>query len=164
MQSWADSFLFLRSRSDSFISPKSNLWKKKKKKSVRLHLHTYGSGCFLVFGAEVVQFFSIKMSIPCIFYSSLNFYLKKGGGDFWRPQFATNTLALGTPWLPELLCKHWFTSSVWNFCHWVADVPPRETSTAARSDEKRLFSQGTIAVAVEKSQYNYCDSDTVFAM
>ena len=27
MQSRADSFLFLRSRSDSFISPKSNLWK-----------------------------------------------------------------------------------------------------------------------------------------
>ena len=28
MQSWAGSLLFLRSRSDSFISPKSNLWKK----------------------------------------------------------------------------------------------------------------------------------------
>ena len=34
----------------------------------------------------------------------------------------------GTPWLPDLLCKHWFASSVWNFCSWVADVPPRETS------------------------------------
>ena len=34
-----------------------------------------------------------------------------------------------------------FTSSVWNFCHWVADVPPRETSPAARSEEKRLFWQ-----------------------
>ena len=34
-----------------------------------------------------------------------------------------------------------FTSSVWNFCRWVADVPPRETSPAARSEEKRLFSQ-----------------------
>ena len=33
-----------------------------------------------------------------------------------------------TPWLPDLLCKHWFTSSVWIFCRWVADVPPRETS------------------------------------
>ena len=21
----------------------------------------------------------------------------------------------GTPWLPDLLCKHWFVSSVWNF-------------------------------------------------
>ena len=30
----------------------------------------------------------------------------------------------GTPWLPDFLCKHWFASSVWNFCHWVADVPP----------------------------------------
>ena len=39
-----------------------------------------------------------------------------------------NKFAFGTPWLPDLLCKHWFTSSVWNFCPWVADVPPRETS------------------------------------
>ena len=30
--------------------------------------------------------------------------------------------------LPNILCNHWFTSSVWNFCRWVADVPPRETS------------------------------------
>ena len=47
MQSWADSFLFLLPRSDSFISLKSNLWKKKR----RLHSYTYG--CFLVSGAEV---------------------------------------------------------------------------------------------------------------
>ena len=40
-----------------------------------------------------------------------------------------------------------FTSSVWNFCRWVADVPPRETSPAAKSEEKRLFSQATIAHA-----------------
>ena len=26
------------------------------------------------------------------------------------------------------LSKHWFTSSVWNFCRSVADVPPREKS------------------------------------
>ena len=30
---------------------------------------------------------------------------------------------------------------VWNFCRWVADVPPRETSPAAKSEEKRMFSQ-----------------------
>ena len=34
-----------------------------------------------------------------------------------------------------------FTSSVWNLCRGVADVPPRETSPAAKSVEKRLFSQ-----------------------
>ena len=34
-----------------------------------------------------------------------------------------------------------FTSSVWNFCRWVADVPPRKTSAAAKSEEKRMFSQ-----------------------
>ena len=35
------------------------------------------------------------------------------------------------------------TSSAWNFCRWVADVIPRETSFAAKSKEKRLFSQAT---------------------
>ena len=38
MQSWADSFLFLRSRSDSFISPKSNLWKKNKTSLIHVQL------------------------------------------------------------------------------------------------------------------------------
>ena len=38
-----------------------------------------------------------------------------------------------------LLCKHWFTSLVWNFCRRVADVPPRQTSPAAMNEEKRLF-------------------------
>ena len=33
-----------------------------------------------------------------------------------------------------------FTSSVWNFCRWVADVP-HETSPAMKSEEKRMFSQ-----------------------
>ena len=39
-----------------------------------------------------------------------------------------------TPWLLYLLCKHWFTSSVCNFCHWGADVPPGEISLAAGSN------------------------------
>ena len=34
-----------------------------------------------------------------------------------------------------------FASSVWNLCRWVADVPPPETSPAAKSEEKRMFSQ-----------------------
>ena len=34
-----------------------------------------------------------------------------------------------------------FTSSVWNFCRWVADVFPLETSPAVKSEEKPLFSQ-----------------------
>ena len=45
-----------------------------------------------------------------------------------RKNVKLNKSAFGTPWLPDLLCKHWFTSSVWNFCRWVADVPSRETS------------------------------------
>ena len=38
-----------------------------------------------------------------------------------------------------------FTSSVWNFCRWVADFPPRETSPAAKSEGTRLFFQAIIA-------------------
>ena len=37
-----------------------------------------------------------------------------------------------------------FTSSVWNFCRWVADVPPRETSPSAKREEKRMFSHGRL--------------------
>ena len=48
----------------------------------------------------------------------------------------------GTAWLPDLLCKHWFASTVWNFCSWVADVPPRETSKAMFS-QAELFAVGT---------------------
>ena len=49
----------------------------------------------------------------------------------------SNKLTIGTPWLPNLLCKHWFTLSVWNFCCWVANVPPGKMSLASRSKEKQ---------------------------
>ena len=41
-----------------------------------------------------------------------------------------------------LMTRFWtdFTSSVWNFCRWVVDIPPGKTSLAAMSEEKRLFS------------------------
>ena len=58
-----------------------------------------------------------------------------------RRHVKLDKFVFGTLWLPDLLCKHWFASSVWNFCCWVADVPPRVTSTAAKSEEKRMFSQ-----------------------
>ena len=58
-----------------------------------------------------------------------------------------NKFACGTPWLLDLLCKHWFTSSVWNFCCWVADFPPRETSPPARKKKKPLFSQAMSATS-----------------
>ena len=41
-------------------------------------------------------------------------------------------------------CKHWFTSSVWNFNHWGPDISPGETSQVARSEEKKLFWQATV--------------------
>ena len=39
----------------------------------------------------------------------------------------SNKFSFGTPWLSDLLCKHWFTSSVWNFYRWGADVLLGET-------------------------------------
>ena len=51
-----------------------------------------------------------------------------------RRHVKLDKFVFGTPWLPDLLCKHWFASSVWNFCRWVADVPPRETSPAAKRE------------------------------
>ena len=58
-----------------------------------------------------------------------------------RRNIKLKKFAFGTPWLPDLLCKCWFMSSVWNFYRWVTDVPPRETFQAVRSEEKQLFSQ-----------------------
>ena len=57
-----------------------------------------------------------------------------------RRNINLNKFAFETPGLSDILCKHWFTctSSVWNFCHWVTHVPPRETSPVARSEEKQL--------------------------
>ena len=49
-------------------------------------------------------------------------------------QNQTNLNYFGTPWLSDLLCKHWFTSSVWNFCSWGADISLSKISLAARSD------------------------------
>ena len=62
-------------------------------------------------------------------------------------------LHLESPRLPDLLCKHWFTSSVWNFCCWGADVPRGETYLEGRSEEKRLFSQARISC--EKNEFNH---------
>ena len=53
-----------------------------------------------------------------------------------RRKVKLNKFAFENPWLPDLLCKHWFTSSVWNFCRWVADVPPRETSLSGDEREE----------------------------
>ena len=43
----------------------------------------------------------------------------------------------------ELLTRFWtdFTSSMWNFCRWGADVSHGETSLAARIEARRLFSR-----------------------
>ena len=66
-----------------------------------------------------------------------------------RRNVELNKFGCGTPWLPDILCKQRFTSSVWDFCRWVADVPPRETSPAAKGEEKRLFSKAIVQLKVD---------------
>ena len=61
-----------------------------------------------------------------------------------RRHIKLDKVIFGFPWLLDLWCKHWFASSIWNFCRWVANVPPRERSPAAKSEEKRMFSQAKI--------------------
>ena len=71
-----------------------------------------------------------------------------------RRKVKLNKFGCGTSWLPDILIfKHWFTSSVWNFCRWVANVPPRETSPAAKSEAKQLFSQATTHLLPVRSKY-----------
>ena len=78
----------------------------------------------------------------------------------WTSTFPKSTIRpvkldkfiVGTPWLLDLLCKHWFVSSVWKFCRWVADdQAPRQTSPAAKSEEKRMFSQASFTAIAPKS-------------
>ena len=44
-------------------------------------------------------------------------------------------------------------SSVWNFCRWVADIPPCDMSLAAKSEEKRMFSQAIATDHRDKSSF-----------
>ena len=45
-----------------------------------------------------------------------------------------------------IICMFWtdFTSSVWNFCRWVADVPPRETSPSGEERGKTCVFAGSL--------------------
>ena len=57
----------------------------------------------------------------------------------------SNKYTFGAPWLLDLLSyKHWFTSSIRNFCHWSTDVPSDEKSLATRSKEKQLYLQASL--------------------
>ena len=45
-------------------------------------------------------------------------------------------ICIWNPMTTGLLCNHWFTSSVWNFCCWVADVPLHEMSLSGNEQEE----------------------------
>ena len=80
----------------------------------KIRLHSYTYGCFLVSGAKVVQFLSIKTSIPCSFYSCLNSYLKNREGKF----LATTICPLATKNL--YLIASWRPYQKVNFGPWIA--------------------------------------------
>ena len=46
----------------------------------------------------------------------------------------TEQICIWNPMTTGWLCKHWFTSLVWNFCRWVADVPVKRPSAAMREE------------------------------
>ena len=45
-------------------------------------------------------------------------------------------------------CKHWFMSSVYNFCRWGANIPPGKLTRATRSKERQLLLQATLSNVV----------------
>ena len=49
---------------------------------------------------------------------------------------------------------HWLTSSIQNFCHWVADVTPRKTSLAAKNKEKQLYLHASYVYYLALSSLN----------
>ena len=55
-----------------------------------------------------------------------------------------------------------FSSSVWNFCRWVADIPPCETSLAVKSKENFCFRRRhcmvsvNLAIAIKAPSKNQC--------
>ena len=57
---------------------------------------------------------------------------------FYRCPFRAS---LSTIWSPFVVAPNQKACKF--FTCWVADVPPRETSSAAKSEEKRMFSQAT---------------------
>ena len=48
-----------------------------------------------------------------------------------------------------------FTSSVWNLCRWVTDVPTRKTSPAAKIEEKRMLLQARVSMIKKISSLLY---------
>ena len=85
------------------------------------------------------------VALFCLLFSNWQAKGYKGQMGPWR-NIKLNKFAFGTQWLLELLCKHWFMSSVWSFCGWVTKVPPRKTSPVARSKEKRQIWKAISAV------------------
>ena len=103
---------------------------------VKVRLHSYTYGCFLVSGAKAVAFLSIKKKRPyhAFFICVKNFIWKKGRGNFWRPQFALWRPKIYT-WLPvgarikklisdpEKLPSFFILSHTWQFRHCVLIQP-----------------------------------------
>ena len=72
------------------------------------------------------------------------------------------------PWLLDLLRKHWFVSSAWNFCHWVADVPLHGTSQRWRARRNGCFCGRKLIVWLTNwnfhGNYNFFDEKHALMM
>ena len=66
-----------------------------------------------------------------------------------RRNIKSNKFTFGTSWLLDLLCKHCFTSSVWNFCHLVADVTPGEMSPSGEEQGETAVFTGHLVTVPE---------------
>ena len=61
------------------------------------------------------------------------------------------------------MTKFWtdFTSSAWSFCHWVADVPPRETYPSGNEQGERSVFAGWV---IEQLRCPFCFILLLFAV
>ena len=80
-------------------------------------------------------------TINCGMYSSLEEGFEFCWSLFVDRNIKLNKLAFGTTWLLDLLFKHWFYVISMEFLSPSRRHSSQETSPAARSKEKQLFSQ-----------------------
>ena len=96
-------------------------------KSEMLHLE---KNIFQKYWLFCYRFIAFTLDLCSLLSVSLNHYLK-------HAFYSVDQSALLTGFRTD------FMLPVRNFCHWVIEVPPCQTSSAATSKEKRLFSQAT---------------------
>ena len=107
--------------------------------------------------SKFVQFHVLLVDFTKVLFSSakeLQQTSNVSSKEEYIPPISTVLLELHRVYIwpswPFVFCLSFVNNSpIWNFCRWVADVIPRETSSAAKSEEKRLFSQANWKLAMK---------------